>query len=189
MNERFHKIETPLDGAFLIKRKPILDLRGSFERLYCEKEFSSFGWANGIKQINRTITREKGSIRGMHFQQPMAEFKLVTCVKGKIWDVIVDLRKDSPTFLKWHAEVLSQDEESSFLIPKGFAHGFQSLDKDCELIYLHSEFYSPQNEKGLRYDDNILDIKWPLDVSFCSERDKQHKLLTEYKFEGIDNEM
>ena len=125
----------------------------------------------------------------MHFQNPKGEMKLISCLKGKIWDVIIDLRSDSPTFLNWHAEVISENENDSLLIPKGFAHGFQTLENNCELVYLHSEFYYPEFEQGLRYDDPQLDISWPLEVTFCSNRDLNHKLLSEYEFSEYKNEV
>jgi dTDP-4-dehydrorhamnose 3,5-epimerase len=138
-----------------------------------------------VKQINHTLTREAGSVRGMHYQiPPKAEAKLVTCVRGAAWDVAVDLRKDSPTFLKWHAEEISAANKLAMLIPPGFAHGFQSFTSDCELIYLHSENYDSSLERGLMPCDPILNIEWPLKISSMSKRDSNHQYLDK-KFEGV----
>ena len=141
----------------------------------------------GMMASNRSIEplQKKKDLLENSFQNPKGEMKLISCLKGKIWDVIIDLRSDSPTFLNWHAEVISENENDSLLIPKGFAHGFQTLENNCELVYLHSEFYYPEFEQGLRYDDPQLDISWPLEVTFCSNRDLNHKLLSEYEFSGI----
>ncbi len=175
----------PLKGLKLIKRNTISDHRGYFSRFFCSEEFKEFGWKGFIAQINHTLTVEKGSIRGMHFQlAPFSETKIVSCLRGEIWDVAVDLRKDSPTFLRWHAEILSSENSSSILIPQGFAHGFQTLSENCELIYLHSAPYAPNYESGLRFNDPALNIKWPLPVTEYSNRDISHNLINT-NFKGI----
>lgn len=177
---RFLVHDTPLTGLKLIERKPVGDARGFLSRLFCESELAAAGWTRGIAQINHTLTRTQGAVRGMHFQRaPHAEMKLVSCLRGAVWDVAVDLRADSPTFLKWHAAELSADNHRSLLIPEGFAHGFQTLTADCELLYLHSAAYVPDAEGGLQPQDPALAIAWPLAISEISARDSQHALLTQ----------
>jgi dTDP-4-dehydrorhamnose 3,5-epimerase len=138
-----------------------------------------------ISQINQTLTKKKGAVRGLHYQlAPFVEAKLVTCIKGEIFDVAVDLRRDSPTYLSWHAEVLSENNHKSFLIPEGFAHGFQTLSNDCELIYLHTAPYSSGRERGLNYAEKKINISWPLEISEISDRDQTHPMIAD-DFEGI----
>ncbi len=175
--DKFSLIETPLKDLFVIELKPIYDNRGFFERLYCADEFKSI-LKKPIKQINHSLTKMKGSIRGMHYQlPPMAETKIIKCVKGSIFDVAIDVRKDSPTYLKWHAEVISENNSKMFLVPEGFAHGFQTFENDTEIIYLTTEFYSIEHESGIRYDDPAVNIPWPLKLSVISEKDKNLPLL------------
>ena len=185
MNRRFDFIETPLAGLIRVDRKPYIDSRGFFSRFFCAEEFKQIGLEQPIAQINHTLTREKGSIRGMHFHfQPRTETKIVACTHGEILDVVVDIRKGSSTFLQWHAELLSADNISSLYIPSGFAHGFQALTDDCELIYLHTGFYTPDKEGVLNALDSILAIDWPLEVTAISDRDRNHPVL-DSQFEGI----
>ena len=175
----------PLGGLKLIQRKKISDNRGSFSRLFCMEELHAAGWSKTIKQINHTNTSIKGSIRGMHYQKnPYAEMKMISCLCGEIYDVVVDLRPNSPTFLKWHAELLSPENQSSLIIPEGFAHGFQTLAPDCELIYFHSEFYNSSNEAALNFKDPLIAIEWPIEITEVSDRDIQHKFIDE-SFRGI----
>jgi dTDP-4-dehydrorhamnose 3,5-epimerase len=182
---RFHLIETPLAGLTLIERQPLGDTRGFFERVFCAEELAQAGWVKPVVQINRTVTRARGTVRGMHFQlPPHAEMKLVSCLRGAIWDVAVDLRAGSPTFLQWHAVELSGDNHRSLLIPEGFAHGFQTLSDDCELLYLHSTSYASDAERGLPPEDPALDIGWPLPIAELSARDKQHPQITS-EFTGL----
>lgn len=177
---RFLVHDTPLAGLKLIERKPVGDARGFLSRMFCESELASAGWTRAIAQINHTLTRKHGAVRGMHFQRaPHAEMKLVSCLRGSVWDVAVDLRANSPTFLKWHAAELSADNRRALLIPEGFAHGFQTLTADCELLYLHSAAYVPDAEGGLQPQDPALAIAWPLAISEISARDAQHALLTQ----------
>ena len=177
--------DLPLSGLKLIKRKQFADARGFLSRLFCSDELAASGWQKPISQINHSLTSQCGTIRGLHYQNPPhTEMKLVTCIRGKVWDVAVDLRSNSESFLKWHAEILSAENGYAMLIPEGFAHGFQSLDNDVELIYLHSEVYAPKSESALRFDDQVLNIKWPLTVTDISERDLTHSLITS-KFNGI----
>jgi len=182
---RFDFITTPLSGLKLVQRKVIEDSRGFLSRFYCANEFAEAGINKPIAQINHTFTCKKGAVRGLHFQHPPhTETKLVSCLQGEIWDVAVDLRRDSPTFLQWHGEILSAANRKSLLIPEGFAHGFQTLSEDCELIYLHTAAYHPEAEGALNVADPKLDIIWPLPITEISERDRNHKLI-EPDFQGI----
>lgn len=182
---RFDFIQTSLSGLKLVQRKALEDHRGFLSRLYCIKEFSEAGINKPIAQINHTLTRKKGAVRGLHFQHPPhAETKLVGCLKGEIWDVAVDLRKDSPTFLQWHGEILSADNRKSLLIPEGYAHGFQALTEDCELIYLHTTAYCPEAEGALNVADPKLKITWPLPIGDLSDRDRSHALIDQ-NFQGL----
>lgn len=182
---RFDFIPTPLPGLKLVQRKAIEDHRGFLSRFYCAEEFAAAGINKPIAQINHTLTRKKGAVRGLHFQHPPhAETKLVSCLKGEIWDVAVDLRSGSPTFLHWHGEILSAENRKSLLIPNGYAHGFQTLTEDCELIYLHTAAYHPEAEGALNVADPGLNIAWPLLVDDLSERDRSHPFIDE-NFQGI----
>jgi dTDP-4-dehydrorhamnose 3,5-epimerase len=178
--------ETPLAGLRLIERKPIGDNRGFLQRLYCQESFELLLRGNTIRQINHTLTRKAGAVRGMHFQYPPhAEIKIISCLKGKVWDVAVDLRKGSPTFLRYHAVVLSEDMPRSYFIPEGFAHGFQALMPDCELIYFHTADYNAAAEGALNALDPWLDIQWPAAITERSERDAQQAMLAD-NFAGIE---
>ncbi|MBP6993173.1 MAG: dTDP-4-dehydrorhamnose 3,5-epimerase [Spirochaetes bacterium] len=174
-----------IHGLYVVETAPIADSRGFFERLFCVREFNAVGHGKEIVQINHTLTKGRGAIRGMHFQRPpRAEIKIIRCIKGSVFDVAVDIRKNSPTFLKWHAEILSAGNWKMMYIPEGFAHGFQTLEEDCELLYFHSEFYDKNHEGALRYDDPSINITWPLPVGELSERDRAHPLL-DNTFAGI----
>lgn len=182
---RFDFVPTPLSGLILVQRKAIEDQRGFLSRFYCADEFREAGLTKAIKQINQTLTRKKGAVRGMHFQNPPhAEVKLVSCLRGEIFDVAVDLRRGSPTFLHWHGAILSAQSRQSLLIPEGYAHGFQTLTEDCELIYLHTESYHSEAEGALNVSDPKLGIVWPLAMTEISDRDLKHKLI-EQDFQGI----
>ncbi len=182
---RFNFIPTPLSGLTLVQRQAIEDHRGFLSRFYCVKEFAEAGFVTPITQINHTLTRKKGAVRGLHFQlPPHAETKIVSCLQGEIWDVAVDIRRDSPTFLQWHGEILSASNRKSLIITEGYAHGFQTLSEDCELIYLHTASYKPESEGALNVADPKLGIAWPLAVMEISERDRSHKLI-EQDFQGI----
>lgn len=175
---RFSIAEAPLPGLKVIERKRRTDARGFLSRLFCSEEFASIGWTKPIAQINLTSTIGKGTIRGMHFQyQPHAEMKLVSCLHGEVWDVAVDIRTDSPTFLRWHGLHLSADNSKALMIPEGFAHGFQALTDDIELLYCHSTAYFAEAEGGLNPLDPKLAIAWPLPVTEMSDRDKAHPIL------------
>lgn len=184
---RFLVHDTPLAGLKLIERKPIDDTRGFLARVFCAEELSIAGWNKGIAQINHTLTQRRGTVRGMHFQRsPHMEMKLVSCLRGAVWDVAVDLRAGSPTFLKWHAVELSAKNHRAMLIPEGFAHGFQTLSDDCELLYLHSAAYALKAEGGVQPQDLMLAINWPLPIAEISPRDAQHELLTR-EYTGLDS--
>jgi len=183
---QFSIFDTPIAGLKVIERKPIGDHRGFLTRIFCADQLSSAGWQKPIVQVNQTVTKKRGTVRGMHFQNaPYAEMKLVSCLQGEIWDVAVDLRKNSPTFLKWYAEKLSAENCRALLIPEGFAHGFQTLTDDCELIYLHSAAYMREAEAGIRSSDPKLGISWPLGFIEVSTRDAEHPLLNG-QFTGIE---
>ncbi len=185
MSERFD-IQTTKLGAVVLTRKPRGDARGFLERIYCADELADVLGARRIVQINRTLTRVRGTVRGMHFQKPpYGELKVVTCLRGAAFDVAVDLRKGSPTFLASHGEVLSADNFRSMVIPEGFAHGFQALTDDVELLYLHTAMYEPSAEGGLRPTDPRLSIAWPEPITSMSPRDESHPLLAA-DFGGLD---
>ena len=181
----FHIEETSLQGLKVIQRHPRKDSRGQFTRAFCFEELSAAGWTTPVMQINQSITSEVGSVRGLHYQKPpKAEMKMVLCLRGRVWDVAVDLRASSRTFLSWHAEELSAENSRALLIPEGFAHGFQVLEKESELLYLHSEQYSPQHEDGLSPLDPRLSVSWPLAIGEMSERDRGFPFLTA-KYKGV----
>jgi dTDP-4-dehydrorhamnose 3,5-epimerase len=183
--QRFTLIETPIQGLMVIERHPIRDSRGYLERLYCTGELEPVLGSRRIVQINRTLTTRSGSVRGMHLQYPPhAETKVVSCLQGEIFDVAVDLRQGSPTLLHWHAVRLSADNHRMLMIPEGFAHGFQTLCDDCELLYLHTAAYQPAAEGGIDALDPRLGIAWPLSVTDRSERDRGLPAVTN-TFVGI----
>lgn len=186
MNKRFDFFETPLVGLFRVDRKPITDRRGFFSRFFCAEEFKAIGFNQSISQINHTVTRQRGAIRGMHFQYPPhSDTKIVTCIQGEIHDVAVDIRKGSPTFLQSHTEVLSAENQSSLFIPDGFAHGYQTLTDNCELFYIHSTSYVPDAEGVINALDPMLALDWPLEVAEISERDRNQPMLNS-QFEGVE---
>lgn len=184
-NNRFTITDLPIKGPMVVKRNRIGDERGFLSRLFCAEELTQAGWNKPIIQINHTLTELAGTVRGIHYQNPpYTEMKLVTCVRGEVWDVAVDLRHGSPTFLKWHAELLTAENGRALLIPEGFGHGFQTVTDNCELIYLHSEAYKPEAEAGVRFDDPTLRINWPLQITVSSERDRSHPWINT-NFKGI----
>lgn len=177
-------IPTILNGSFTIQLDPINDERGWFARYFCKKEFSTIGHEKEWVQMNHSFSLKKGTLRGMHFQKPpYSEIKLVRCIQGSVFDVIIDLRKDSPTFLKWFGAELSAENKLMMYIPEGFAHGFQTLEDNSGLLYMHTAYYSPEAEDGLRYNDPQVNISWPLEISEISMRDTNHDLLE--KFNGL----
>jgi dTDP-4-dehydrorhamnose 3,5-epimerase len=183
---RFIQKKTPIDGLRVIHRQPIGDSRGFLERLFCQETLGGLTQGKSIRQINHTLTKKKGTVRGLHFQYPPhAEVKIVSCLKGVVWDVAVDLRKDSPTFLQYHAVILSEESFESFFIPEGFAHGFQTLTPDCEMLYFHTADYHSDAEGAINALDRRLDIKWPQAITERSERDLNHVMLPE-NFTGTE---
>lgn len=169
--------KTKLKGLYIIEPEPRIDERGYLMRTFCKEELNKYGLQFTIVQVNQTLTKKKGTVRGMHFQTPpKAEDKIVQCLHGAIYDVAIDLRADSPTYGKWVAEKLNEDNKKMFFIPKGFAHGFQSLTNNCEVQYFMSEFYSPEHASGVRWDDSIFNIKWPIKNLSLSEKDKNWPL-------------
>jgi dTDP-4-dehydrorhamnose 3,5-epimerase len=176
---------TPLAGVMSVRRRRIEDARGFLARLFCEEELSAAGWSGSIAQLNLTRTHQAGTVRGMHYQlPPHAEVKLVTCLRGEVWDVAVDLRAGSPTFLRWHAEPLSESNDTALLLPEGVAHGFQALTPDVELLYCHSRPFMADAERGVDALDARLGISWPLPVRAMSERDRRHPPL-DIRFVGV----
>lgn len=166
--------ETKLKGLYIIEPDIHFDDRGYFARIFCKQELSKTGIDFNIVQVNRSLNKKQGTIQRMHFQKPpKAENKIIQCIKGKIYDVAIDLRQDSPTYGEWVAEELSEENKKMFLIPKGFAHGFQTLTDNCEILYFMSEFYSPQYESGVRWNDPFFNIKDPV----VSEKDKNWPLI------------
>jgi dTDP-4-dehydrorhamnose 3,5-epimerase len=172
---RFEVTALAIEGLKLVKRQRIGDARGFLSRLFCADELRAAGWAKPVAQINHTMTSRRGTVRGMHFQRPPhAEAKLVSCLRGEVFDVAVDLREGSPTFLQWHAQVLSSENGLALLIPEGFAHGFQSMSDDAEMLYCHSAAYTSGAEGGLNPRDARLAIGWPLAIDEISPRDDGH---------------
>jgi dTDP-4-dehydrorhamnose 3,5-epimerase len=169
---------TPIEGAFVIHLSPFVDERGMFARLYCASELQSIQHNKPIVQVNHSLNKEKGTVRGLHFQYaPDAEIKIIRCVRGKVYDVLVDLRSNSSTFLHWYSVELSPQANNMVYIPEGCAHGFQTLEDDSELIYFHTAFYNRASEGGILYNDPKLSIRWPLPVRNVSEKDKSYPLL------------
>lgn len=182
---RLHFTDLPLSGLKLIQRQPIGDGRGYLSRLFCAEELAATGWVKAIAQINYTYTAKCGTVRGLHFQYPPhAEMKFVQCLRGEVFDVAVDLRRGSSTFLHWHAEVLSEENHRTLIIPEGFAHGFQALADGCEMLYFHTAAYCKEAEAGLHALDPRLDIHWPLPISDLSQRDSEHPGIGD-EFQGV----
>jgi dTDP-4-dehydrorhamnose 3,5-epimerase len=188
MTDRFLVQASKLAGLQVITRQPIVDARGWFERAYCADTFAELGITKTISQINRSFTAQKGSVRGMHFQTaPFAETKFVSCLRGEVFDVAVDLRMGSTTFLEWHGEILSADNQRSLLIPDGFAHGFQTLSADCEMLYLHTQKFDPASSSGFNPVDPRLAICWPLPITETTEMSDgdRHRPMMLPTFEGL----
>lgn len=178
-------IDTPLPELKIVRSSPHRDARGAFLRLFCAQELRPVLGDRQIAQINHSRTTHAGAVRGLHFQRPPhAEMKMIRCLRGRVWDVAVDVRAGSPTFLEWHAQELAQDDAQMFVIPEGFAHGFQALAPNSELLYIHTAYYHPPSEGGLRHDDPRLGIGWPLPPQDLSPRDQAHPLLNA-DFNGV----
>jgi dTDP-4-dehydrorhamnose 3,5-epimerase len=162
-----HFEETPLGGAFLIKPEPRTDDRGFFARMFCREEFAEHGLDTGVAQCNLAYTERSGTLRGLHYQhEPQPEIKLVRCSRGAVWDAIVDLRRDSETYCEWYGTVLSAENRSMLYVPAGFAHGYLTLTDSVEMFYQVAEFYNPELEDGVRWDDPTFGIEWPNDGPF-----------------------
>lgn len=182
---RFQIKSTTLDGVALLVRQVLGDERGYLERMYCSAELRDVLGDRKIEQINHTRTEGRGTVRGLHFQHPPhAETKLVSCIRGEVFDVAVDLRKGSSTFLRWHSEILSETNHKTLIIPEGFAHGLQTLTDDCEMLYLHTARYAPQAESGIPPSDPMVSVSWPLPIAKLSPRDAARQALSA-SFEGI----
>ncbi len=169
-------IATKLEGAVIVEPERIEDERGFFARTFCRKEFEAHRLNPDIVQCSISFNRRRGTIRGMHYQAaPNQEAKLVRCTRGALYDVIIDLRPDSATFKRWLAAELSEENCRMLYIPEGFAHGFQTLRADTEVFYPTSEFYSPEYEQAVRWNDPAFAIDWPAEVSAISEKDRKHQ--------------
>lgn len=167
--------ETPLGGAFVIDPEPIEDARGFFARTWCRREIGARGLETRIAQVSTSFSKRRGTLRGMHYQAaPAAETKIVRCTRGALHDVIVDLRPESPTFTRHLAVVLTAENRKMLYVPAGFAHGFQTLEHDTEVLYQISEFYSPEHARGVRWDDPAFGISWPDDERTIADRDRSY---------------
>lgn len=179
-------VATPLPGVYEATTEPRADARGKFARLFCASELEAAHGGRPIVQINHSLTCDVGAIRGLHYQRPpAAEAKWIRCLEGRVWDVAVDLRRGSPTFLHWHAVTLSAEAMNAVFIPEGFAHGFQVLEPSSALLYLHTAPYTVGLEGAVRWDDPRVAIPWPLPPVALSGRDQSHPLLGP-NFEGIE---
>ncbi len=176
---------TRLQGVVVVETPPLADDRGAFTRFFCDSELAGIVGQRRIVQINHSRTGLLGTVRGLHYQRPPhAEMKFVRCIRGRVWDVAVDLRTGSPTFLQWHAQELSPDRSLMLVVPEGCAHGFQVLEPNSEMLYLHTAFYEPAFEGGLVYNDPRLAIAWPLPVTELSCADSRRPFITE-DFSGL----
>lgn len=176
---------TAIAGAVVIESEPVQDHRGAFARLFCKRELEAVLGRREVVQINHSLTRAVGAVRGMHFQrEPHAEMKIVRCLRGGVFDVAVDLRRNSSTFLRWVSCELTPANRRALVVPEGCAHGFQVLQADSELLYLHTEYYTREAEGGVRFDDPRVAVAWPLPPTDLSDRDRSHPLLTQ-DFSGI----
>ncbi len=175
-----------LPGAAVIDTSPFNDSRGTFARFFCKNELSGILGNREIVNVNFSRTSGIGTVRGMHYQRPpAAEMKLIRCISGAVYDVIIDIRRDSPTFLEWTGLELSAENMRMIVVPEGFAHGFQTLEKDSAIIYLTTEFYSPEYESALNADDPALAINWPLKITERSEKDQAHPYIDRADFKGV----
>lgn len=185
VSARFDIETTSLERVLVLGRKLRGDERGYLERMYCMNELEAFLGPRRVVQINHTLTTSRGTVRGMHFQRaPHMETKIVSCLRGEVFDVAVDLRAGSKTFLRWHGEVLSATNHRSLLIPEGFAHGFQTLTDDCEMLYFHTAAFDPDSEGGIHPAEPRLSIRWPEPIGSLSPRDSTHPPLND-DFRGL----
>jgi dTDP-4-dehydrorhamnose 3,5-epimerase len=178
-------LPTPIADVVIAETTPFKDPRGAFYRAFCERDLAPILTQRTIRQMNVSRTEQIGAIRGMHFQHPPnAEMKLVRCLRGRVWDVAVDLRQGSPTFLQWYGVELSPENALMMVIPEGCAHGFQVIEANSELLYLHTAAYEPKSEGGIRYNEPAINIIWPMTATDLSQRDTSHPLLST-DFAGI----
>lgn len=183
---RFAISTLSIDSLYILDRHFVGDQRGFLDRLFCQEELDFCLRGKSVCQINRTFTERQGTVRGLHFQYPpYAETKIITCLKGQVWDVAVDIRRGSPTFLQHHSVLLTEENQRSFVITEGFAHGFQSLEPNSELLYIHTANYRPEAEGALNACDEYLSIQWPQPIANRSQRDSEHPMLTD-NFRGVD---
>lgn len=167
--------ETPLSGAYIIELEKREDERGFFARQFCRREFAEHGLSADFVQVNNSLANTKGTLRGMHYQlPPAAETKIVRCIRGALLDIIIDLREKSPTFKQHTAFELTAGNRKIFYVPKGFAHGFITLTDDTEVFYFVDEFYAPQCERGIRWNDPTFSIDWPMTPTMLSDKDQNH---------------
>jgi dTDP-4-dehydrorhamnose 3,5-epimerase len=179
-------VKTLIPGAWIIESTVIRDSRGAFSRVFCSRELHAIIGNRSIVQINHSMTHSVGAVRGLHYQNPPhSEMKIVRCLNGRVFDVAVDLRQGSPTFLKWTAVELTPENHLAFVIPEGCAHGFQVLEEDTQILYFHTAFYTPNAEGAIRFDDPIIGVKWPLSTTDISARDLSHPYLKE-NYNGIE---
>ena len=179
------EIPTGIDGLTIIERKKLLDDRGFLERMFCTSDFRNVLESRAVCQVNHTLTKKAGTVRGLHFQHPpFAETKLVSCIKGSVFDVALDIRKDSDTFLQYFSITLTAEDPITLCIPEGFAHGFQTLEPDCEMLYFHTAPYNAESEGAINALDPLVNVAWPLPVSERSERDTGTDFISE-KFQGV----
>ena len=168
-------IETSLKGAYTIELEKKGDERGFFARFFCKDEFARHGLNNEVMQINNSLSTNKGTLRGMHYQlPPYQEDKIVRCLHGSLYDVIIDLRQESPTFGQWYGAELTSDNRTMMYVPKGFAHGLVTLEPNTEILYLVTQFYAPEFERGIRWNDPNFNIQWPVEPVEISDKDRNH---------------
>ncbi len=183
---RFDALPTQLEGLMVLKRQLARDVRGQFGRLFCADDLKVFGWVKPVAQSNLSITEGKGTVRGLHFQRtPHAEMKLVTCIEGSVYDVAVDVREKSKTWLQWFGIELNAENQNAILIPEGFAHGFQCLSERATLIYFHSAMFRADAADGLHPEDPRLAIKWPQNIGRLSEKDMSYNMVGN-TFKGVE---
>jgi dTDP-4-dehydrorhamnose 3,5-epimerase len=167
-------------GAYVIEAEPHVDARGGFARVFCRREFEAHGLVGGVAQVNLAVNPVEGTLRGLHYQlEPRSEAKLVRCVRGALFDVVVDARPDSPTYLDHIAVELGGDHRKAVYVPPGFAHGYQTLAPDTEVLYQASDYYSPTHERGLRFDDPAIGVRWPLSIARISDKDASWQLVSD----------
>ncbi len=179
-------MRSPIEGVWVVESDPFVDERGQFSRVFCQEALADVLDHRQIVQINHSLTHAKGAVRGLHYQlPPHAEMKFVRCLKGEVFDVALDLRKNSSTFLKWFGIQLSESKCNMMVIPEGCAHGFQVLEEESQLIYLHTAMYNPQGEAGIHFDDPSIAIEWPLPPQDLSMRDNGFAFI-DSRFDGVD---